>query len=114
MDRDRIKYGASDTRCAKLACDRIAVAAHAQWPGDLIIIDFGTATTFDVVSAAGDYEGGVISPGINLSMDALYQAAAKLPRIAKRFDTLDADGDGKLSPDEMRAAGQKMAARRTR
>lgn len=69
---------------AEVGADRIvnAVAAHAQWPGDLIIIDFGTATTFDVVSAAGDYEGGVIAPGINLSMDALYQAAAKLPRIA--------------------------------
>ncbi|MCG2842384.1 type III pantothenate kinase [Sandaracinobacter sp. RS1-74] len=69
---------------AEVGADRIvnAVAAHLQWPGDLIIIDFGTATTFDVVSAAGGYEGGVIAPGINLSMDALYQAAAKLPRIA--------------------------------
>ncbi|HEV7272333.1 EF-hand domain-containing protein [Pseudoxanthomonas sp.] len=42
------------------------------------------------------------------------EAEAKLPRLAKRFDTLDADGNGTLSPDEMRAAGQKMAARRTR
>lgn len=69
---------------AEVGADRIvnAVGAHAQWPGDLIIIDFGTATTFDVVSAAGEYEGGVIAPGINLSMDALYNAAAKLPRIA--------------------------------
>lgn len=68
----------------EVGADRIvnAVAAHAIWPGDLIIIDFGTATTFDVVSADGGYEGGVISPGINLSMDALYRAAAKLPRIA--------------------------------
>ena len=48
----------------------------------MIIVDFGTATTFDVVSADGAYQGGVIAPGINLSMDALYQAAAKLPRIA--------------------------------
>jgi len=58
------------------------VAAHRQWPGNLIIVDFGTATTFDVVSADGAYQGGAIAPGINLSMDALYQAAAKLPRIA--------------------------------
>lgn len=42
------------------------------------------------------------------------EAEAKLPRLAKRFDTLDADGNGTLSPDEMRAAGQKIAARRTR
>ncbi len=69
---------------AEVGADRIvnAVAAHGIWPGDLIIIDFGTATTFDVVSAAGTYEGGVIAPGINLSMDALYMAAARLPRIA--------------------------------
>jgi type III pantothenate kinase len=69
---------------AEVGADRVvnAVAAHAEWPGDLIIVDFGTATTFDFVSAAGAYEGGVIAPGINLSMDALYRAAARLPRIA--------------------------------
>jgi type III pantothenate kinase len=69
---------------AEVGADRLvnAVAAHAIWPGDLIIIDFGTATTFDVVSADGAYQGGAIAPGINLSMEALYQAAAKLPRIA--------------------------------
>lgn len=68
----------------EVGADRIvnAVAAHSEQPGDLIIVDFGTATTFDVVSAEGSYEGGVIAPGINLSMDALYRAAAKLPRIA--------------------------------
>ncbi|WP_310476654.1 type III pantothenate kinase, partial [Sandarakinorhabdus sp.] len=69
---------------AEVGADRLvnAVAAHALWPGNLIIVDFGTATTFDVVSADGAYQGGAIAPGINLSMDALYQAAAKLPRIA--------------------------------
>jgi type III pantothenate kinase len=68
----------------EVGADRIvnAVAAHAQWAGNLVIIDFGTATTFDIVSAAGSYQGGVIAPGINLSMDALYRAAARLPRIA--------------------------------
>src|SRR5207253_744628 len=59
-----------------------AIAAHAKHPGDLLIIDFGTATTFDVVSATGAYRGGIIAPGINLSLDALVNAAAKLPRIA--------------------------------
>ncbi len=59
-----------------------AIAAHAKHPGDLIVIDFGTATTFDVVSASGAYLGGIIAPGLNLSLDALVSAAAKLPRIA--------------------------------
>ena len=58
------------------------IAAHAKHPGDLIIIDFGTATTFDVVDSSGAYKGGIIAPGINLSLDALVNAAAKLPRIA--------------------------------
>ncbi len=58
------------------------IAAHAKHPGDLIIIDFGTATTFDVVDGSGAYKGGIIAPGINLSIDALVSAAAKLPRIA--------------------------------
>ena len=58
------------------------LAAHAKYPGDLIVIDFGTATTFDVVNSSGAYTGGIIAPGINLSLDALVSAAAKLPRIA--------------------------------
>ena len=59
-----------------------AIAAHAKHQGDLIVIDFGTATTFDVVDFSGAYKGGIIAPGINLSLDALVGAAAKLPRIA--------------------------------
>jgi type III pantothenate kinase len=59
-----------------------AIAAHAKHPGDLLIIDFGTATTFDIVTSTGAYAGGIIAPGINLSLDALVSAAAKLPRIA--------------------------------
>jgi type III pantothenate kinase len=58
------------------------IAAHVKYPGELILIDFGTATTFDVVSSTGAYRGGIIAPGINLSLDALVSAAAKLPRIA--------------------------------
>ena len=59
-----------------------AIAAHSKYPGDLVVVDFGTATTFDVVGADGAYRGGIIAPGINLSIDALVNAAAKLPRIA--------------------------------
>lgn len=58
------------------------IAAHANHRGDLIIIDFGTAATFDVADYTGAYKGGIIAPGINLSLDALVTAAAKLPRIA--------------------------------
>ena len=58
------------------------IAAHEKYPGDLIVIDFGTATTFDVVDSSGAYKGGIIAPGINLSLDALVSAAAMLPRIA--------------------------------
>ena len=59
-----------------------AIAAHAKHQGDLLVIDFGTAATFDVVDFSGAYKGGIIAPGINLSLDALVSAAAKLPRIA--------------------------------
>jgi type III pantothenate kinase len=58
-----------------------AIAAHAKHPVDLSVVDFGTATTFDVVDPSGAYKGGIIAPGINLSLDALVNAAAKLPRI---------------------------------
>ena len=59
-----------------------AVAAHERYKGALIVVDFGTATTFDVVAENGDYEGGVIAPGVNLSAEALHLAAAMLPRVA--------------------------------
>jgi type III pantothenate kinase len=67
-----------------VGADRLvnSVAAHALYGGPLIVVDFGTATTFDIVNANGDYEGGVISPGINLSAEALHKAAAMLPRVA--------------------------------
>ncbi|MFC3174265.1 type III pantothenate kinase [Novosphingobium bradum] len=69
---------------ASLGADRAvnSVAAHAAHGGDLIIVDFGTATTFDVVDFNGAYKGGIIAPGINLSLDALVGNTAKLPRIA--------------------------------
>lgn len=67
-----------------VGADRVlnAIAAHAAHEGDLIVVDFGTASTFDVVDYTGAYKGGIIAPGINLSLDALVAAAAKLPRIA--------------------------------
>jgi len=67
-----------------LGADRAlnAIAAHEAHAGDLIVVDFGTAATFDVVDYSGAYKGGIIAPGINLSLDALVTAAAKLPRIA--------------------------------
>ena len=58
-----------------------ALAGHRHFGGPLIVVDFGTATTFDVVDRTGAYLGGVICPGINLSIEALHQAAARLPRI---------------------------------
>lgn len=68
---------------AEAGSDRVvnALAAHTTYSGPLIIIDFGTATTFDVVDKTGAYCGGCIAPGINLSMEALHMATAQLPRL---------------------------------
>jgi type III pantothenate kinase len=70
-------------RPEEVGADRIVntIAAHDRYKGPLIIVDFGTATTFDVVDAEGNYRGGVIAPGINLSLQALALAAAKLPSV---------------------------------
>jgi type III pantothenate kinase len=78
----RIELDVADPRT--VGADRVlnAIAAHRLFAGDLLVIDFGTAATFDVVDYAGAYKGGIIAPGINLSLDALVTAAAKLPRIA--------------------------------
>ena len=57
------------------------VAGHHRHGGDLIVVDFGTATTFDVVDQDGAYIGGVIAPGVNLSLEALHMAAAALPHV---------------------------------
>ncbi|MCX5835540.1 MAG: type III pantothenate kinase [Deltaproteobacteria bacterium] len=67
----------------EVGADRIvnAVAAFERYKGDIIVVDFGTATTFDYVSAKGEYMGGCICPGIMISSEALFQKAAKLPRI---------------------------------
>ena len=71
-------------RPEEVGADRLvnAVAAHKFYQGPAIVIDFGTATTFDVIDTVGNYCGGAIAPGINLSLEALHLAAAKLPRVA--------------------------------
>jgi type III pantothenate kinase len=67
----------------EVGADRIvnSVAGYERWHQGLIIVDFGTATTFDVVSPKGEYLGGAISPGLQISMDALFHNASKLPRV---------------------------------
>jgi type III pantothenate kinase len=67
----------------EVGADRIvnAVAAYDKYGGPLIVVDFGTATTFCAIAANGDYLGGAIAPGIGISTEALFQRAAKLPRI---------------------------------
>src|SRR5882724_3016282 len=69
-----------------VGADRVvnAVAAFEKYGGPCIIVDFGTATTFDVVSEKGEYVGGTICPGVNISAEALYQYAARLPRVEIR------------------------------
>ncbi|TMM49982.1 type III pantothenate kinase [Qipengyuania marisflavi] len=69
---------------SSLGADRVlnTIAAHEKYDGDLIVVDFGTATTFDAVDFTGAYKGGIIAPGINLSLDALVGKTAMLPRIA--------------------------------
>jgi type III pantothenate kinase len=68
---------------AEVGADRIvnSVAAYEKFGGPCIVVDFGTATTFDVVSQKGEYMGGVITPGIGISADALFSRTARLPRV---------------------------------
>ena len=67
----------------EVGADRVvnAVAAYERWHCALVVVDFGTATTFDAISARGEYLGGAISPGIGISMEALFRSASKLPRV---------------------------------
>ena len=68
---------------AEVGADRIvnSVAAFEKYGGPCVVVDFGTATTFDCVSSKGEYLGGVISPGIGISADALFERTARLPRV---------------------------------
>ena len=67
----------------EVGADRIvnAVAAYEKYRSSLIIVDFGTATTFDYISARGEYQGGAIAPGMAISAEALFERASKLPRV---------------------------------
>lgn len=67
----------------EVGADRVVngVAAFERWRCALVVVDFGTATTFDVISAKGEYLGGAIAPGIGISMEALFHHASKLPRV---------------------------------
>lgn len=69
---------------SEAGADRLvnAVGAYVAYGGPLVVVDSGTATNFDIVGADGGFEGGIIAPGINLSMQALHDAAAQLPRVA--------------------------------
>lgn len=91
-----------DTPVTEIGADRRlnALAAHEMFGGPLIVVDFGTATTFDVVEADGAYCGGAIAPGVNLSMQALHAAAARLPRISvgRPFAAI-----GRSTPEAMRS-----------
>ncbi len=79
-----VGIGVAIERKNEIGADRLvnAVAAYKKYGANAIVIDFGTATTFDVINKNGDYAGGVIAPGINLSINALHIAAAKLPEVA--------------------------------
>lgn len=70
-------------KISEVGADRVvdALAAYTLYGGPCIVVDFGTATTFDVVSAKGEYLGGAIAPGISLARDALYSQTAKLPKV---------------------------------
>jgi hypothetical protein len=78
------KINISIDRPDEVGADRLvnSLAAHKIYGGPIIVVDFGTATTFDIVNKEGTYIGGIISPGVHLSMDALNKATARLPRIA--------------------------------
>ena len=69
---------------AEAGADRLVncIGAHVKFGGPLIVVDSGTATNFDIVGEDGAFEGGVIAPGVNLSLEALHKAAARLPRVA--------------------------------
>lgn len=86
VQTDKIDFGIKINlpRPQEVGEDRLvnAVAVVNEYKVPAIVIDFGTATTFDIINDKGEYDGGVIAPGVNLSLSALYDAAARLPRVA--------------------------------
>ncbi len=86
VGEDNIKLNINIENPKEAGADRVvnAYAAHILNYSPAIVIDFGTATTFDIVGKNGSYDGGIIAPGINLSLEALYSATSRLPKIAIR------------------------------
>ena len=84
VSKDMVGIAATIDRPDDIGADRLvnAVAVNAHYDVPAIVVDFGTATTFDVIDGDGNYAGGVIAPGVNLSMTALHQAASKLPKVS--------------------------------
>lgn len=84
VDKSMIPLSIALDRPEDVGADRLvnALAVMVHYTAPAIVIDFGTATTFDVIGKGGVYEGGVIAPGINLSVSALHAAAAKLPKVS--------------------------------
>lgn len=81
----RVRYRPpEDVGADRLVNGLAALDRYGEAGRSLVVVDFGTATTFDVISAAGDYMGGVICPGVEISADALFQRAARLPRVDVR------------------------------
>ena len=100
---------------SSLGADRAlnTLAAHEKYEGDLIVIDFGTATTFDAVDFTGAYKGGIIAPGINLSLDALVGNTAKLPRTDREAEERQRHRSQYRGPDApRRVLGLCLAHRR--
>jgi type III pantothenate kinase len=84
VDSTVVGIGINADRPTAVGVDRLcnAVAAHARYHGAVIVVDFGTTTNFDIVAENGDFDGSVLAPGATLSIEALHQAAAMLPRVA--------------------------------
>jgi type III pantothenate kinase len=89
----------------EVGADRIVngLAAYRKYGGPAVVIDFGTATTFDAIAANGDYLGGAIAPGIRISMDALFARAAKLPRVEIKPPNPEGHVIGKNTVESMQA-----------
>lgn len=83
IDSDSVKMPVIYDNPSEVGADRLvnAIAAYQIYKTSLIVIDFGTATTFDVITSNGEYSGGAISPGIGIAAEALFQHASKLPRV---------------------------------
>ncbi len=84
VDSTIVGIGINADRPTAVGVDRLCntVAAHDRYKGAVIVVDFGTTTNFDIVAENGDFDGSVLAPGANLSIEALHQAAAMLPRVA--------------------------------